>query len=158
MSLRTIFRGGTAAAAAIVLASLGACAQPGSPPQEVQKEAPSVTYKYGTDRDLLAASQRARDYCAGYQTVPSMETMLESEADGTKTVTFRCLKAPPAVAAEPPPPAPAPMVQTYRTDSDLLQALVSADRQCARYGQRAASDITTNPDGTKSVTFRCVAG
>lgn len=159
MPIRSLARGGLAALVGLATVSLAACAQPSSPPREVQNTPPSVTYKYGNDRDLLAANQRARDYCAAYQTIPSIDSVLETEADGTKTVTFKCLKSPPAVASVPPPAAPPqPITQTYTSDMELLQAMNSADRQCAAYGQRATSNITVNTDGTKTITFRCVAG
>jgi hypothetical protein len=51
--------------------------------------APSLSYTYRTDQELVQASQTAGAYCAKYGTQPMTSTMATS-SDGTRTVTFQC--------------------------------------------------------------------
>jgi hypothetical protein len=83
-----------------------------------------------------------------------MQGSITENSDGTKTVTFECVK--PAVAPPPPPPPPPPMSYIYRTDMELLQAIQSSEAYCARFGQVASSSIVANPDGSKTLTFHCI--
>ncbi len=149
LPLRMLRAGGIASLAA---AGLIACAPVSQPPQQVEASTPSVTYNYGSDNDLVAANEKARVYCSRYQSVPSLDGSITENQDGTKTVTFKCIASPSASM----PPAPMPMTYTYSSDMQLLQAMKSADGYCAASGKQATSNIVTNANGTKTITFQCV--
>jgi hypothetical protein len=122
-------------------------------PKEVEAKPPTVSYNFGSDEDLIAANTKARVYCSQYASTPSMQGSITENSDGTKTVTFECIKT---AGVAPPPPPPPPMSYSYRTDMELLQAIQSSEAYCARTGQAASSSIVANPDGTKTLTFQCV--
>jgi hypothetical protein len=48
------------------------------------------------------------------------------------------------------------MSYRYSSDTELFQALHSADLYCQRSGQKASTSIVANQDGTKTLTFQCV--
>jgi hypothetical protein len=137
--------------ASLALVAVAACVSAYPQPQRVEAKPPSVTYSFSSDNELIAANSKARAYCAQYASTPGAQGTITENPDGTKTVTFECVKA--AVVT---PPPPAPMSYTYRTDAELLQALRSAEAYCALTGQAVSASIVTNPDGTKSLTFQCV--
>lgn len=137
--------------------TLAACASPG--PRQVKVDNPSVTYTYRTDNDLLKASQQASAYCSQYGSV-ERTSRITNNGDGSNTVIFDCVKTSTSAAVVPVPmPVPAPvatpMSYTYRTDQELLDASRSAEATCARYGGPMTSNIVTNANGTKTVTFSC---
>lgn len=153
MSIQLVPDGLRVGGAAVVFAvGLVACAPVHQPPQPVDATAPSVTYSYGTDDELVAANSKARAYCAQYQSVPSLEGPITENEDGTKTATFKCVESAPAAAA----PAPVPMTYTYSGDMQLLQAMRSAENYCQASGRRTTSNIVTNSSGSKTITFQCV--
>ena len=123
-------------------------------PQPVQASNPSVTYNYRTDEELLQANRNATVYCNQYQTVPRAGN-ITNNSDGSKAVVFECVRT--ALPAPPPAlPQPPSLSYTYRTDQELVQASQTAGAHCARYGtQPMTSIMTTNPDGTRTVTFQC---
>jgi hypothetical protein len=48
------------------------------------------------------------------------------------------------------------LTYTYRNDQELLEASRSAQNYCANSGsQQVISNIVTNANGTKTVTFQC---
>ncbi len=130
-----------------------ACAPVREPPQEVATTSPTVSYNYNTDDGLVEANTKARAYCAQYSATPSLQGSITTNSDGTKTVTFECLKT---AAVVTPPPAPPATGYTYRSDSEFVQSIQSADAYCAQSGQTASTHIVTNTDGSKTVTFQCV--
>jgi hypothetical protein len=137
--------------ALLVAGAVASCGPLPSSQQPVQSSNPSVTYNYRTDEDLLQANQNATTYCGQYQTAPRTAT-LTSNADGSKTVGFECVRG--AL------PAPAPvnpnLTYTYRTDQELVQASQNAGAYCQKYGsQPMTSRMVTNSDGTRTVTFQC---
>lgn len=140
---------------ALAASALAACAA-SSGPQQVRAENPSITYTYRTDQDLLQASQKAASYCAQYQSV-ERTSRITNNSDGTNTVIFDCLKTTTMTAPAPVPAAPVNpgMTYTYRTDQELLDASRNAEAYCMRYGSPMNSNIATNPNGTKTVTFQC---
>ena len=134
--------------------ALAACATFSSSQQPVQSSNPSVTYNYRTDEELLQANRNATAYCNQYQTVPRTGN-ITTNSDGSKAVVFECVRtalpAPPAS-----PPAPPSLSYTYRTDQELVQASQTGGAYCAKYGSQPMTSImTTNPDGTRTVTFQC---
>jgi hypothetical protein len=140
---------------ALAASTLAACVA-SSGPRQVQAENPSITYTYRTDQDLLQASQQAANYCAKYQSV-ERTSRITNNSDGTNTVIFDCVKTTATVAPAPVPATPVNpgMTYTYRTDQELLDASRNAEAYCMRYGSPMTSSITTNPNGTKTVTFQC---
>jgi hypothetical protein len=117
----------------------------------VQSSNPSVTYNYRTDQELIEANQRATTYCSQYQTAPRTANVTNNP-DGSKAVLFECVRT---TLPAPAPPTPS-QSYTYRTDQELLQVSQTAGAYCRTYGsQPMTSNIVTNPDGTKTVTFQC---
>jgi hypothetical protein len=135
-------------------ATIAACAPSHSntSPQQVEATPPSVTYTYNSDTELIEANSRAIVYCSKYTATPVNQGMIIENPDGTKTITFQCAKA---AMVSPPPPTP-PMSYLYSSDTELLQALHSADLYCQSSGQKASTSIVANPNGTKTLTFQCV--
>lgn len=151
------------AASALVTVAAGALASCAAdrPPEVVSARNPSVTYKYRGDQELLRANQQAAAFCNQYGAAPRSAN-LTNNTDGTNTVIFECVK--PGTAATtaltpsvPLPPANPALSYTYRTDNELLDASRRADAYCMQHGQRmvAPSNIVTNVDGSRSVSFQC---
>lgn len=142
--------------AAAVLAGLMAasCAIPPSSPEQVQASNPSVTYKYSNDQELVQANQSAATYCNRYQSVPQV-TNFANDPDGSKIVVFECVQT----SAAPPAQSNPNLTYNYRTDQELLDALRNAQIYCMNHGsQQVISNIVTNANGTKTVTFQCSSG
>ena len=137
--------------ALLAAGTVAACAQWPSSQQPVQASNPSVTYNYRTDQELLKANQNATTYCGQYQTAPRTAG-LTNNADGSKTVVFECVRTALSAAA----PVNPNLSYTYRTDQELVQASQTANAYCLKYGsQPMTSQVVTNSDGTKTVTFQC---
>jgi len=140
--------------AALLLGSLVACAESNSGKlKRVAAENPSVTYKYETDQDLLAATQKATAFCDQYKSMVSQPGAIVNQDDGDKVVTFECV---PVATGETAAQAAMPMTYTYRTPQELLQLSNNAEATCQSYGQTSTANITANGDGSKTVTFQCV--
>ena len=139
--------------AAAVLAGLivASCGPEFSSPEEVQTSNPSVTYKYRSDQELVQANASAATFCNRYQSVPRTANFA-TDPDGSRLVIFECV-----------PPSGAPPLQynpnltyNYRTDQELLDASRNAQTYCRNSGsQQVISNIVTNSDGSKTITFRC---
>lgn len=140
---------GATALAGLMLAS---CAPQFSSPQQVQATNPSVTYKYGSDQELVQANQNAATFCNRYQSVPRTANFAD-DPDGRKTVVFECIQA---SAAIPPPQFNPNLAYNYRSDQELLDSSRNAQTYCINTGsQQVISNIVTNANGTKTVTFQC---
>lgn len=147
-----------AARAAVVLGTtllVAACGTQSSPPQQVRTDNPSVTYKYLGDQELISANQKAVVYCNQFHSVPSTKVISET-SDGLKQVVFDCV--PTTTPGLMPAPTYSPTTSyTYRTDQELLTGSRNAEIYCMNQGnQRAVSTVMTNPDGTKTLSSRCV--
>ena len=139
-------------AAVLVGLMAASCAPQYSSPQQVQASNPSVTYKYRSDQELVQANQNAATFCNRYQSVPRTVSFA-NDPDGSRVVVFECVQASPAAA---PPQFNANLTYTYRTDQELLDASRNAQSYCMNKGsQQVVSNIVTNPNGTKTVTFQC---
>jgi hypothetical protein len=140
--------------AAMVVLLVASCAPPYSPPpQQVQASNPTVTYKYHTDQDLLQVDQTATIFCNQYQSVAQAGSFT-NDPDGSKVVVFQCVRA--MAPAVPQTPFNPNLTYNYRSDQDLLDASRNAQSYCASNGrQQVVSDITSNANGTRVVTFRC---
>lgn len=155
-------------ASALVGATLAACAPSSMPPQQVQAANPTVTYKYRGDQELVNANSNASTFCTRYSGVPRTVS-LSNDPDGNRVVVFECVPAPtttttvvtaaPTPVAAPPSVvvAPAsPLVYTYATDQELLNASSNAQAFCSSRGMaRTTSTVTTNANGSRTITFQC---
>ena len=132
-----------------------ACVAPNSAPQQVKASNPSVTYKYRGDQELLQANQNAMTYCSQYRSAARTKSITDSDDVG-KTVVFECDAMPPVVMTG--QPYNPNVVYSYRSDQELFDSSRNAEIYCMNNNatHRAMSTITTNPNGTKSVTFQCV--
>ncbi len=146
---------GFGSAALAATAMLGACvAPPSQPPTQVSSDTPSVTYQYRGDQQLIAANQRAADYCAQFKTMPG-NAVVSTGTDGRTEVRFECDKPIPATVAALPPSPPA-IAERYHTDDELLIASRNAQRYCLERGTNVAtSSVSPNTDGSHTATFQC---
>ena len=141
---------------AAVLAGLvvAACAPLHSSPEQVQASNPSVTYKYSSDQELVQANQRAAEFCNRYQSVPGAANFAK-DPDGSRIVVFECVEMS-ATSQEQYNPN---LTYNYRTDQELLNASRNAQIYCMNNGSKQLiSNIVTNANGTKTVTFQCSSG
>lgn len=153
--LRWFRTGGIAVLAA---AATSACMPMYHPAQEVDSKPPKVSYNYTSDEGLVEANSKARTYCSQYAAAPSMRGTVTENDDGSKTVTFECVKTTTATPAPAVAPTPVPpRGYTYSTDAELLQAIRSANAYCAQSGQTASSNVVTNANGTKTLSYQCVS-
>jgi hypothetical protein len=142
--------------AAGMLAGLiaASCAPHHSSPEQVRSSNPSVTYKYSSDQELVQANQRAAKFCNRYQSVPGA-TNFAKDPDGSGIVVFECVETS-ATSQELYNPN---LTYNYRTDQELLDASRNAQIYCMNNGsQQIISNIVTNANGTKTVTFQCSSG
>lgn len=124
-----------------------------SSPRQIQASNPTVTYKYSNDRDLIEANQRAASFCGQYQSLPRTLS-LTTDRDGDRIAVFECVQGG-ATGTLAPSLAPS-LTYTYRTDRELLEASRTAQTYCANRGSaQVVSNVTTNPNGTRTVTFQC---
>ena len=167
------FRGLGVGIGLVTAVALAGCAET---PRPINATSPTVTYNYRTDSELVQANQNATSYCAQYSTYPQTRTVTNN-SDGSRTVVFDCVATSP-VASTPVmttpvvttpvmttpvvttpvvvAQVPAGMRYTYRTDQELIQASQTAGAYCARAGSMPmTSTITTNVDGSRTVTFQC---
>ena len=137
--------------ALLAAGAVASCSQLPSSQQPVQSTNPGVTYNYRTDQELLKANQNATTYCGQYQTTPRTAG-LTNNPDGSKSVVFECVRT----ALSGPAPVNPNLSYAYRTDQELVQASQTANAYCQKNGsQPMTSNMVTNSDGTKTVTFQC---
>jgi hypothetical protein len=139
--------------AALLALLVASCVQPSSSPEQVQSSNPSVTYKYHNDQELLQVNQNATTYCNQYRSLPQA-TNFTPDPNGGNDVVFQCVPATkPETSQEPVNPN---LTYNYGSDTDLLNASRNAQTYCMNNGSsQVSSNITTNTDGTKTVTFQC---
>ncbi len=145
----------SAAVLALTCLTVVGCGPEYTAPKEpvvIATEAPKISYKYDSDVALLEANNKALAYCSQYASTPYIQGSITKNPDGTKSVTFECVKA-----GLPAPPEVIPPVSCrYLTDEELLQVRQSADAYCARLGKVASTTIVTNPDGTRYLNYQCI--
>jgi hypothetical protein len=145
---------GARAAAVLGGLTLASCAPQYSAPREVQTSDPSVTYTYSTDQGLLQVDQSAASYCSRYQSVAKAASFTTDQS-GSKVVVFQCVPATTTTAAMAPPPNPN-LTYSYESDQQLMDDQRNAQSYCASTGSpQVTSNIVTNPDGARTVTFQC---
>ncbi len=147
-------KAGVRAAAVLGGLTLASCAPQYSAPREVHASDPSVTYTYSTDRGLLQVDRSAATYCSRYQAVPRAASFT-TDPSGSKDVVFQCVPATTTTAALSPQPNPN-LTYNYQTDQQLMDDQRNAQSYCANTGSpQVTSNIVTNPDGARTVTFQC---
>ena len=147
--MNTTFGAATVAVAGLIVAS---CVAPQPAPEQVESSKPTVTYKYHNDEELIQVNQRAVTFCQQYNFTPRPESF-SNDPDGNKVVVFECV---PSSMPAPQPPMNPNLIYSYRTDRELLNASRSAQIYCMNSGaQQAISNIVTNTDGSRTVTFQC---
>jgi hypothetical protein len=142
---------------AAVLAGLlvASCVPQYSEPVQVQANNPSVTYKYHGDNELVQANQNAATFCNRYQAVPRTVNF-GTDPDGSRVVVFECLQS--SQPLVPVSQVNSNLTYNYRTDQELLNASRKAQAYCMDNGSpKVMSKIANNRNGTKTVTFKCVA-
>ena len=148
----------TAGFAGVLLVGLVAACEQTSSPRQVQASNPTVTYKYRNDRDLMEANQRASTFCSQYQSVPRTVS-IGNDSDGDRIAVFECVQSGSTAALVPQTtlaPAGRSMTYTYRTDRELLDASRTAQAYCANRGSpQVISNVITNANGSRTVTFQC---
>jgi hypothetical protein len=143
-----------AGAATIIVGLITAsCAPHYAAPQQIQETNPSVTYKYTNDQELVQANQSAAIFCNRYQSV-QQTTSFSNDPDGSKVVVFDCVRSLPVAA--PLPQYNPNLAYSYRTDQELLDSSRNAQIYCRNNGsQQVVSNIATNANGTRTVTYQC---
>lgn len=143
------------AATALAGLALASCAAEYPAPQEVQANNPSVTYTYSTDQGLLQVDQSAATYCRRYQSIPRAASF-STDQSGQKVVVFECVPPPTTTAALSPQQYNPDLTYNYQTDQQLLDDQRNAQTYCASRGStQVTSNVVTNPDGTRTVSFAC---
>jgi hypothetical protein len=123
-----------------------------SAPQQLRASNPSVTYKYRGDQELIQANRNAITFCNQYRSVAQTANIAEG-SDGNRTVVFECVSMVPAFAPQQYNPN---LAYNYRTDQELLDASRNAEIYCVNNGsQRTMSNVITNANGTRTVSFQC---
>ena len=160
MNARTRRLSAAGFAGVLLLGMVAACEQTSSP-RQVQASNPTVTYKYRNDRDLMEANQRASTFCSQYQSVPRTVS-IGNGGDGDRIAVFECVQSSSTAAVVPQAtwaPVGGSMTYTYRTDRELLDASRSAQAYCSNRGSpQMISNVITNPNGSRTVTFQCSPG
>lgn len=153
---RRFLRVALGAAALLAGPIVASCTPQYSAPQQVEASNPTVTYKYRSDQELVQANQNAAIFCNRYQAVPRTGNFAD-DPDGSGVVAFECVQ--PAPTAAPMPAAHPGLTYTYRTDQELLDASRAAQNYCTNNGsRRVLSNIVSNANGTRTVTFQCSRG
>ncbi len=156
ITTKALIRSGIAVSAtALVALTTVSCVSSSrnSSPEEIATSAPSVTYEYRNDDELVQANQRAVLYCNGYNLVPQPSNF-SNDPNGGKVVIFDCVA--PTLLVQPVQQFSPTQTYTYRTDQELLNLSRNAQIQCLNAGsQQTTSTTAMNTDGSRSVTFRC---
>jgi len=130
---------------------LSACGSSRHEPTAVAASNPTVTYHYRGDKELLQANQNAMTFCSQYKALP--HTVRISDGSEGRMVLFECVPSTTMAETQFVPDRP----YSYRSDEELLDNSRSATRYCrAHGGENAVSNITTGPDGSRTVTYQCV--
>ncbi len=150
LKLRKAIIGTTMALAAVMTAS---CVSTGpSSPKQLEMTNPTVTYQYRNDDELIQANQRAVTFCEPHQSLPQAQSF-SNDSDDRRIVVFECV---PSLQAAQTQGNDSSLRYNYRTDQQLLDASRDTQVYCSNSGKpEMASNIVTNSDGSKTVTFHC---
>jgi hypothetical protein len=141
----------------LLATALPSCSGTSRPAVQTSSSKPTVSYVYGDDQGLLDATQRAETFCAQYGAWPTA-TGSDSRSDGLH-ITFSCNQprsSSPASSTVVMSSAPAALDYPYRDDRGLIDAVNQAQRYCMGFNANARSTrVTTNADGSRTVSFEC---
>jgi len=143
------------AAAVVVAALLGTACVPyeHSSPKQIQASNPTVTYKYHNDEELIQTNQLAATFCDRYQSVPQPASFT-TDSSGDRVVIFECVGSSTPNRSY----SNSDLTYTYRTDQELMDVSRNAHNYCMNSGSsQVVSNIVSNGNGTKTVTFQCRA-
>ncbi len=140
-------------AATAALALMGAACVPYSSPKQIEASNPTVTYKYHSDDELIQTNQLAATFCDRYQSV-AQPVSFSTDTSGDRVVVFECA----ASSLPGTPNSRSNLTYTYRTDKELMDVSRDAHAYCMNSGSpQVVSNIVSNGNGTKTVTFQCRA-
>jgi hypothetical protein len=154
LNLRSTANAGLAAGT-VLAALLGTACVPyeHSSPKQIEASNPTVTYKYHNDEELIETNQLAATFCDRYQSVPQ-PVNFTTDTTGNRVVVFECVGT--SVAGG--PYSNSDLTYTYRTDQELMDVSRNAHAYCRNSGSsQVVSNIVSNGNGTKTVTFQCRA-
>jgi hypothetical protein len=136
---------------AVSIAFIGAACAPYSAPKQIQASNPTVTYTYHSDDELIQTNQLAATFCDRYQSV-AHPVSFSTDASGDRVVVFECA----ANSLAGTPYSHSNLTYTYRTDKELMDVSRNAQAYCMNSGSsQVVSNIVSNGNGTKTVTFQC---
>ena len=139
-----------AALAAFAVLMASACA-PYSSPRQIEATNPTVTYKYHSDDELIQTNRLAATFCDRYQSV-AQPVSFSADASGDRVVVFECAASSVSHRSF----SNSDLTYTYRTDRELMDVSRNARAYCMNSGSsQVVSNIVSNGDGTKTVTFQC---
>jgi hypothetical protein len=140
------------ALAALAALAGSACAPySSSSPKQIEASNPTVTYTYHSDDELIQTNQLAATFCDRYQSVPQPVTF-STDTAGDRVVVFECV----ATSMPNGPNSNSDLTYTYRTDKELMDVSRNARVYCMNSGSsQVVSNVVSNGNGTKTVTFRC---
>ena len=143
---------GIAAAIAFVALVGGACVPyEHSSPKQIEASNPTVTYKYHNDDELIQTNQLAATFCDRYQSAPQ-PVNFTADAAGDRVVVFECV----ATSMPGRSYSNSDLTYTYRTDKELMDVSRNARAYCMNSGaSQVVSNVVSNGNGTKTVTFQC---
>jgi hypothetical protein len=155
LNLRSTTNTGLAAATALA-ALLGTACVPyeHSSPKQIEASNPTVTYKYHNDEELIQTNQLAATFCDRYQSVPQ-PAHFTTDNSGDRVVIFECVGTSMQTGRS---YSNNDLTYTYRTDQELMDVSRNAHNYCMNSGSsQVVSNIVSNGNGTKTVTFQCRA-
>ncbi len=143
---------GLAAAVALSTMLAVSCVPFSSSPQQTQASNPTVTYTYHSDDELIQTNQLAATFCNRYQNTTPRPLSFTKDSSGERVVAYECVPTSISATRSSNPN----LSYTYRTDQELVDVSRSARAYCFNTGSsQVASNIVSNGDGTKTVTFQC---
>jgi hypothetical protein len=123
-----------------------------SSPRQVDATNPTVTYQYRNDNELIQANQQAITYCQKTDSLPHAQNF-SNDSDGNHIVVFECVPGSQGTQSH---HTDSPLRYNYRTDQELLEVSRDAQVYCSIRGKpEMESNIVTNADGSRTVTFHC---
>lgn len=125
-----------------------------SSPRQIEASNPTVTYKYHNDDELIQTNQLAAQFCDRYQSVPQPANFT-TDNSGDRVVIFECVATSMQAGGS---YSNNDLTYTYRTDQELMDVSRNARAYCMNSGSsQVVSNIVSNGNGTKTVTFQCRA-
>ena len=148
-----VHNGRVAAATLFVLLAGTACVPFDHAPRQIQASNPTVTYTYHDDNELIQTNQLAATFCSRYQNA-AQPVRFSTDGNGDRVVVFECMPASTPNA----PYSNSNLTYTVRTDKEMMDASRDASVYCSNSGSpHVVSNVISNGNGTRTVTFQCHA-